>query len=197
MKAPIFKTGSYLIASLQAELTDTDLLELQEALVEQVKRFRSCGVILDVTPYGCHGLLRHAHCATSLKRLACAAPSASSWASVPRLRWPWSSWVWISDSRGYIPRWISKKRPHRRFLPACHPCRRSLCRLWRRHGRRGHRGCLRTFGGAALIVAETRSSLKAEALRRLDPQSGWKELKNGMGTALVAGRHPRARSMNT
>ncbi|HYE34067.1 STAS domain-containing protein [Methylocaldum sp.] len=49
MKAPILKIGPYLIASLQAELTDTDLLELQDALVEQVGRFRSRGVILDVT----------------------------------------------------------------------------------------------------------------------------------------------------
>jgi rsbT antagonist protein RsbS len=49
MKAPILKNGPYLIASLQAELTDTDLLELQDALVEQVGRLRSRGVILDVT----------------------------------------------------------------------------------------------------------------------------------------------------
>jgi rsbT antagonist protein RsbS len=49
MQAPILKNGPYLIASLQAELTDTDLLELQDALVEQVGRLRSRGVILDVT----------------------------------------------------------------------------------------------------------------------------------------------------
>lgn len=49
MKMPILKQGPYLIASLQAELTDTDLLQLQDALVEQVGRFRSRGVILDVT----------------------------------------------------------------------------------------------------------------------------------------------------
>jgi rsbT antagonist protein RsbS len=49
MKAPILKQGPYLIASLQPELTDTDLLQLQEALVEQVGRFRSRGIILDVT----------------------------------------------------------------------------------------------------------------------------------------------------
>jgi rsbT antagonist protein RsbS len=49
MKAPILKNGPYLIASLQAELTDTDLLELQDALVAQVGQLRSRGVILDVT----------------------------------------------------------------------------------------------------------------------------------------------------
>lgn len=49
MKTAILKQGPYLIASLQAELTDTDLLQLQDTLVEQVGRFRSRGVILDVT----------------------------------------------------------------------------------------------------------------------------------------------------
>jgi len=49
MQTPILKLGSYLIASLQAELTDTDLLQLQSNLVEQVGRFRASGVILDVT----------------------------------------------------------------------------------------------------------------------------------------------------
>ncbi len=49
MKTPILKQGPYLIVSLQAELTDSDLLQLQDTLVEQVGRFRSRGVILDVT----------------------------------------------------------------------------------------------------------------------------------------------------
>lgn len=49
MKAPILKNGPYLITSLQTELTDTDLLELQDTLVDQVGRFRARGVILDVT----------------------------------------------------------------------------------------------------------------------------------------------------
>lgn len=49
MKIPILKQGPYLIASLQVELTDSDLLELQDTLVEQVGRYRSHGVILDVT----------------------------------------------------------------------------------------------------------------------------------------------------
>lgn len=49
MRVPIQKHGPYLITFLQDELTDTELLQLQEALVEQVGRFRSRGVILDVT----------------------------------------------------------------------------------------------------------------------------------------------------
>ncbi|MGJ0485844.1 MAG: STAS domain-containing protein [Methylomicrobium sp.] len=49
MNTPILKQGPYLIATLQAEQSDSDFLELQEALIDQVGRFRSCGVILDVT----------------------------------------------------------------------------------------------------------------------------------------------------
>jgi rsbT antagonist protein RsbS len=49
MKTPILKQGPNLIASLQSDLSDTELLELQDALVEQVGQFRSRGVILDVT----------------------------------------------------------------------------------------------------------------------------------------------------
>jgi len=46
---PILKQGQTLIASIQAALTDTDLLELRDALLEQVGRYRSRGVIVDVT----------------------------------------------------------------------------------------------------------------------------------------------------
>ena len=49
MQVPILKQGSYLIASVQSALTDDDLLTLRESLVEQVGRFRSRGVIVDVT----------------------------------------------------------------------------------------------------------------------------------------------------
>lgn len=49
MEVPILKQGQYLIASIQAALTDADLLQLRTALVEQVVRFRCRGVIVDVT----------------------------------------------------------------------------------------------------------------------------------------------------
>ena len=49
MLVPILKQGGYLIASIQASLTDTDLLRLRDDLVEQVGRYRSRGVIVDVT----------------------------------------------------------------------------------------------------------------------------------------------------
>lgn len=49
MQVPILKQGHYLAASVQSALTDTDLLKLRDNLAEQVGRFRSRGVILDVT----------------------------------------------------------------------------------------------------------------------------------------------------
>lgn len=49
MEVPILKQGEYLIASVQSALTDADLLQLRDALVERVGRFRSRGVIVDVT----------------------------------------------------------------------------------------------------------------------------------------------------
>jgi rsbT antagonist protein RsbS len=49
MQVPILKQGGVLIASVQAALTDRDLLQLKDELAEKVGRFRSRGVIIDVT----------------------------------------------------------------------------------------------------------------------------------------------------
>lgn len=49
MQVPILKQGDYVIASIQSALTDDDLLQLRDALVQQVGRYRSKGVIVDVT----------------------------------------------------------------------------------------------------------------------------------------------------
>ena len=49
MRVPILKQGSYLIASIQSALTDYELLQLRDDLAEQVGRYRSRGVIIDVT----------------------------------------------------------------------------------------------------------------------------------------------------
>lgn len=49
MAVPILKQGQTLIASIQAVLTDSDLIELRDALLEQVGRYRARGVIVDVT----------------------------------------------------------------------------------------------------------------------------------------------------
>ncbi len=49
MLVPILKQGDFLIASIQSALTDADLIQLRDDLVEQVGRYRSRGVIVDVT----------------------------------------------------------------------------------------------------------------------------------------------------
>jgi rsbT antagonist protein RsbS len=49
MPVPILKQSGYLIASIQAALSDADLVQLRDDLVEQVGRFRSTGVIIDLT----------------------------------------------------------------------------------------------------------------------------------------------------
>ena len=49
MPVPILKQGTYLIATIQAALSDSDALRLQDDLMEQVGRFRSKGIIVDVT----------------------------------------------------------------------------------------------------------------------------------------------------
>ncbi len=49
MEVPILKQGLYLIASIQAALSDVDLIHLRDALAEKVGKFRARGVIVDVT----------------------------------------------------------------------------------------------------------------------------------------------------
>ncbi len=49
MEVPILKQGSYLIGSVQSALTDADLLQLRDSLVQKVGQYRSLGVIVDVT----------------------------------------------------------------------------------------------------------------------------------------------------
>ncbi len=49
MQVPILKQGPFLIATIQSALTDADIVELRDALEEQVGKSRSRGVIIDVT----------------------------------------------------------------------------------------------------------------------------------------------------
>jgi rsbT antagonist protein RsbS len=49
VEVPILKQGPYLIATVQAALNDADILRLRDALVAQVGKARSRGVIIDVT----------------------------------------------------------------------------------------------------------------------------------------------------
>ncbi len=49
MSVPILKQGEILIASIQSALSDHDLVQLRDDLADRVGRFRSSGVIIDVT----------------------------------------------------------------------------------------------------------------------------------------------------
>ena len=51
MPVPILKQGTHLIATIQSALSDSDALRLQDDLMEQVGRFRSKGIIVDVTAF--------------------------------------------------------------------------------------------------------------------------------------------------
>jgi rsbT antagonist protein RsbS len=49
MAVPILKQGRYLIASIQSALSDSEVLALQQNLLELVGRHRARGVVVDVT----------------------------------------------------------------------------------------------------------------------------------------------------
>ena len=49
MEVPILKQGQFLIATVQAGLTDSDLVQFRTALIREVVRCRSRAVIVDVT----------------------------------------------------------------------------------------------------------------------------------------------------
>lgn len=49
MRVPILKQGNFIIASIQSALTDDDLVQLRDDLAAHVGRYRSKGVIVDVT----------------------------------------------------------------------------------------------------------------------------------------------------
>ncbi len=49
MTVPIHRHGPYLIASAQAALSDAELNQLRDDLVERVGRFQALGAVLDVS----------------------------------------------------------------------------------------------------------------------------------------------------
>jgi len=49
MPVPILKQGDVLIASIQSHLGDSDLVQLRDDVAEKVGRFKSLGVIIDVS----------------------------------------------------------------------------------------------------------------------------------------------------
>jgi rsbT antagonist protein RsbS len=49
MQVPILKQGNVLIACIQAALTDDDLVRLKDSLADSVGKYRSKGVVIDVS----------------------------------------------------------------------------------------------------------------------------------------------------
>jgi rsbT antagonist protein RsbS len=48
MAVPILKQGNYLIASIQSALSDSEVLELRDAIAERIGTLRSQGIVIDV-----------------------------------------------------------------------------------------------------------------------------------------------------
>jgi rsbT antagonist protein RsbS len=48
MRVAVLRQGDYLIASIQSDLTDSEVVALRELVLERVGRFRCRGVIVDV-----------------------------------------------------------------------------------------------------------------------------------------------------
>jgi len=49
MSVPILKQGNVLIASIQAALSDKDLITLRDELADRIGKLRSRGVVIDLT----------------------------------------------------------------------------------------------------------------------------------------------------
>jgi rsbT antagonist protein RsbS len=48
MAVSILRKGDYIIASIQSDLSDTEVLALRDELIERVGRFRARGIVIDV-----------------------------------------------------------------------------------------------------------------------------------------------------
>ena len=48
MAVSILRTGDYIIASIQSDLSDREVLALRDDLIERVGRFRARGIVIDV-----------------------------------------------------------------------------------------------------------------------------------------------------
>ena len=49
MTVAVLRQGDYLIASIQSDLTDSEILALRDDVIERVGRVRARGVVIDVT----------------------------------------------------------------------------------------------------------------------------------------------------
>jgi rsbT antagonist protein RsbS len=75
MAVPILKQGSYLIASIQSALSDSEVLELRDDLAESVGRHRSRGIIVDVAALD----VIDSFVARSLRNIAVTAQLRGAW----------------------------------------------------------------------------------------------------------------------
>jgi rsbT antagonist protein RsbS len=48
MRVAVLRQGDYLIAAIQSDLTDSEVVALRDGLVERVGRFRCRGLVIDV-----------------------------------------------------------------------------------------------------------------------------------------------------
>ncbi len=51
MSVAILRQGEYLVASIQSDLTDAEVLELRDQLSERVGLYRARGIVVDVTAF--------------------------------------------------------------------------------------------------------------------------------------------------
>jgi hypothetical protein len=93
MPVPILKQGDVLIASIQSDLSDHDLVQLRDDVAEKVGRFKSLGVVIDVSMLDVMIRSRRGRFAPSGIPLDCAVPRRLSSASSRTLRSPWCSSV--------------------------------------------------------------------------------------------------------
>jgi rsbT antagonist protein RsbS len=49
MSVAILRTGDYIIASIQSDLSDPEVLALRDDLIERVRRFRARGIVVEVS----------------------------------------------------------------------------------------------------------------------------------------------------
>ena len=49
MSVAILRKGEYFIASIQSDLSDSEVLALRDDLIERVGRFRALGIVVDVS----------------------------------------------------------------------------------------------------------------------------------------------------
>lgn len=49
MKIPILRLGRVLMASIQVELTDTDVMQFQTDVVEKISQIEAMGIVIDIT----------------------------------------------------------------------------------------------------------------------------------------------------